>query len=260
VRVWRLADSGPVEDPFAGHFSKAAVAVGALPDGTPVIVSVGDDRAIRVWRLADGAPVGNPITGHTSRALAVGALPDGTPVIVSGDSQGPFVSAYRHGAIQVWRLADGVPVGDPITAHRFGVDAVAVGALPDGTPIIVSGGGTGDGTVRVWRLADGTPVGDPITGHTEAPPVGVRWDGTPIVVVGGGLNAAAVGALPDGTPIMVSGGDEKDCTVRVWRLADRAPVGEPLRLPEGVCGIALHGDTIVTASETAIATHVPPIP
>jgi len=32
---------------------------------------------------------------------------------------------------------------------------VAAGTLPDGTPIIVSGGG--DGTVRVRRLADGTP-------------------------------------------------------------------------------------------------------
>ena len=37
---------------------------------------------------------------------------------------------------------------------------MAVGALPDGTPVIVSGGG--DGTVRVWRLADGTPVGEPL--------------------------------------------------------------------------------------------------
>ena len=43
------------------------------------------------------------------------------------------------------------------------MNAVAVGALPDGTPVIVSGGG--DGTVRVWRLADGTPVGEPLTGH-----------------------------------------------------------------------------------------------
>ena len=38
--------------------------------------------------------------------------------------------------------------------------AVAVGALPDGTPVIVSGGD--DGTVRVWRLADGTPVAEPL--------------------------------------------------------------------------------------------------
>jgi hypothetical protein len=33
--------------------------------------------------------------------------------------------------------------------------AVAARALPDGTLVIVSGGGHGGGTVRVWRLADG---------------------------------------------------------------------------------------------------------
>ena len=53
-----------------------------------------------------------------------------------------------------------------LTGHTGGVTAVAVGALPDGTPVIVSG--SWDGTVRVWRLADGAPVGDPLTGHTGA--------------------------------------------------------------------------------------------
>ena len=76
----------------------------------------------------------------------MGALPDGTPVIVSGGGDG---------TVRVWRLADGTPVGEPLTGHDGGVNAVAVGALPDGTPVIVSGGD--DGTVRVWRLADGTP-------------------------------------------------------------------------------------------------------
>ena len=110
-----------------------AVAVGALPDGTPVIVSGGDDGTVRVWRLADGAPVGEPLTGHDGAvtAVAVGALPDGTPVIVSGGDDG---------TVRVWRLADGTPVGEPLTGHAGGVNAVAVGALPDGTPVIVSGG------------------------------------------------------------------------------------------------------------------------
>ena len=41
-----------------------AVAAGALPDGTPVIISGGDDGTVRVWRMADGTPVGEPLTGH----------------------------------------------------------------------------------------------------------------------------------------------------------------------------------------------------
>jgi len=59
--------------------------------------------------------------------------------------------------VRVWRLADGTPVGQPLRGHDGGVSAVAVGALPDGTPVIVSGGR--DATVRVWVLADGSPCG-----------------------------------------------------------------------------------------------------
>ena len=129
-----------------------AVAAGALPDGTPVIISGGRDGTVRV-RLADGTPVGEPLTGHVDGvdAVAAGALPDGTPVIISGG---------RDGTVRVWRLADGTPVGEPLTGHDGAVDAVAAGALPDGTPVIISGGR--DGTVRVWRLADGTPLVHPL--------------------------------------------------------------------------------------------------
>ena len=34
-----------------------AVAVGALPDGTPVIVAGSDDATVRVWRPADATPL-----------------------------------------------------------------------------------------------------------------------------------------------------------------------------------------------------------
>ena len=134
-----------------------AVAAGALPDGTPVIISGGGDGTVRVWRLADGTPVGEPLRGHDGAvtAVAAGALPDGTPVIISGGGDG---------TVRVWRLADGTPVGEPLRGHDGGVTAVAAGALPDGTPVIISGGD--DGTVRVWRLADGTPVGEPLPATT----------------------------------------------------------------------------------------------
>ena len=42
------------------------MAAGALPDGTPVIISGGGDGTVRVWRLADGTPVGEPLSGHTA--------------------------------------------------------------------------------------------------------------------------------------------------------------------------------------------------
>jgi WD40 repeat protein len=119
-----------------------------------------------------------------------------------------------YGTVRVWRLADGTPVGPPLTGHTRVVWAVAVGALPDGTPVIVSG--SRDDTVLVWRLADGTPVGPPLTGHT-----GTVWAGavtTTATRYTGAVWAVAIGALKDGTPVIVSGG--RDDTVLVWRLAD----------------------------------------
>ena len=185
---------------ISGHGSGVdAVAAGALPDDTPVIISGGGDGTIRVWRMADGTPAGEPLRGHDGgvRAVAAGALPDGTPVIISGG---------EDGTIRVWRMADGTPAGKPLRGHDGGVRAVAAGALPDGTPVIISGGE--DGTIRVWRMADGTPAGKPLRGHD------------------GGVRAVAAGALPDGTPVIISGGS--DGTVRMWRTADGTPVREPI--------------------------------
>jgi WD40 repeat protein len=79
-------------------------------------------------------------------AVAVAALPDGTPVIISG----------HFATVRIWRLADGEPLGEPLTGHQNVVNAVATGTLPDGTPVIISGGD--DATVRIWRLADGCPL------------------------------------------------------------------------------------------------------
>jgi WD40 repeat protein/V8-like Glu-specific endopeptidase len=256
VRVWRLADRTPVGEPLSGHTGEGrirggvlAVATGALPDGTPVIISGGWDGTVRVWRLADDTPTEEPLRGHDDvvKAVAVGALPDGTPVIISGSSDA---------TVRVWRLADGTPVGEPLSGHIGPVFAVAAGALPDGTPVIISGG-FADGTTRIWRLADGTKVGELLHGRfgrVRAIAVGALPDGTQVIVTGGGASpylrvrvwrladgtpvgeplsghtnevvSVAVGALSDGTPVIVSGG--WDGTVRVWRLADGTPVGEPL--------------------------------
>ena len=278
VRVWRLADGAPVGEPLHGHRGTVtAVAMGGLPDGTPVIVSGDYDGMLQVWRLADGAPVGEPLHGHrgTVTAVAMGGLPDGTPVIVSGG--GPFDSTVR-----VWRLADGGPVREPLRGHRGTVYAVAMGALPDGTPVIVSGGGDrDDGTVRVWRLADGAPVGEPLRGHrgtVTAVAVGALPDGTSVIVSGGGgdgtvrvwrladgapvgepltghdgeVIAVAVGALPDGTPVIVSG---DYASVWVWRLTDGTLVVPPLDLAGPVSDVATHGDVIVTVAGADIAVH-----
>jgi hypothetical protein len=72
--------------------------------------------------------------------------------------------------------------------------------------------------------------------------------------------AVAVGVLPDGTRVIVSGGGYGDGIVRVWRLADGAPLVPPLDLPEPVRAVAVYGDVIVTAAGADIAVHQPSLP
>jgi hypothetical protein len=166
-------------------------------------------------------------------AVAVGELPDGTPVIVSVDGAIASIGGLRA-QVRVRRLVDGSPVGEPLTGVAGAFSVVEVGQLPDGTPVIVSGGDP-YGRVRVWRLADGSPVGE-LTGHS------------------GEVEAVAVGRLPDGTPVIVSGGAD---TVQVWRLVDGRALSPPLWLDGAVHGVAMHGTIIVSAVDGHIAAHQP---
>ena len=224
-----------------------AVAAGALPDGTPVIISGGGDGTVRVWRTG---------RRHARRRAADRPRPLGARGGGGGAARWhPGHHQRRHdGILRVWRLADGTPVGELLTGHGRWVSAVAAGALPDGTPVIISGGSTS--RCGCGGPADGTPVGEPLTGHhgqVSAVAAGVLPDGTPVIISAGGypearcgcggladgtpvgepltghhgeVSAVAAGALPDGTPVIISGGS--DGTVRVWRTADGTPIGEPL--------------------------------
>jgi WD40 repeat protein len=243
VAVWDLASGAPIGQPFTGHTGAVTAIATAQLDGRPVIVSgdggwndssrLDEAGAIRVRDLTTGAPIGQPLTLRSvdpltdrtvATAIAIAQL-DGRPVIVSGSGDG---------AVQVWDLASGAPIGqplidrsvDPLAART--VNAIAIAQL-DGRPVILSGDGGGgvedsaDGTIRVWDLATGAPIGQPVTGP---------FDGT-TGLLGSPPGDAEVGALAvaqlDGRSVIVAGSG--DATVRVWDLATRAPIGRPLTGP-----------------------------
>jgi len=86
------------------------------------------------------------------------------------------------GLVRVWRLTDGRPVGEPIRVHDGRVfddhvHAVALGELPDGTPVVVSVGSKG--WVRVWRLADAHALVPPL--DLSRPVTGVAMHGNRII-------------------------------------------------------------------------------
>jgi hypothetical protein len=63
---------------------------------------------------------------------------------------------------------------------------VAAGALPDGTPVIISGGE--DCTVRVWQLADGTPVVPQLDLPESVPAVAIHGN---LIITAAGTDIAA---------------------------------------------------------------------
>jgi WD40 repeat protein len=106
-------------------------------------------------------------------SVAVGEL-EGRPLIVSGGDDG---------TVWMWELADGSPIGEPLTAHDGPVSAVAVGEL-DGRPVIVSGGS--DRTMRASNLAGG----DALAITVRSTVVDLASDGRASVVI-----AATAGLL-----------------------------------------------------------------
>ena len=77
---------------------------------------------------------------------------------------------------------------------------MAAGGLPDGTPVIISGGR--DGTARVWRLADGTRVVPPLDLTASVRAVAVH--GNVIVTAAAAAFAVHQPALPQRTRQLLS--------------------------------------------------------
>ena len=122
-----------------GNGRVETVAIGQLADG-PVVVSGGEDGKLRRWRMADGSPCGKPLD------LGKGKV---TSAAIGDLDHRPFIAAAYEAVCTVglWDLATGALLGELEWGSEFplhkrfhaDVNAVAAGALPDGTPIIVTG-------------------------------------------------------------------------------------------------------------------------
>ena len=161
--------------------------------------------------------------------------------------------------MRLWDPATGSPVGDPLTGHTGGVNAVCPRPQPDGSAWLASAGD--DGTVRVWDPATGGQVGFAL--DVPGPGVGLcavscaagqlvvlagqgllavlapRWWGRVVDVMGGSQMAIVVGV--HGISQQQRGGHE---LARVWRdsLTDgvERATGHRAEVPE--VRVAFYGD------------------
>jgi hypothetical protein len=85
----------PAVEPLTDHHGPVnPVAMEAPSDGTPVIVSGGDDCTIRAWRLADGTPLVLPL-GLPEQVLAIAI--QGNVIIASA---GAYIAVHQPALLQ----------------------------------------------------------------------------------------------------------------------------------------------------------------
>lgn len=71
-----------------------------------------------------------------------------------------LASASIEGAVRLWDPDTGEAIGEPLTGHTYGVEAIAFS--PDGDRLASAG----HRSIRLWDPHKGEPIGEPLTGHS----------------------------------------------------------------------------------------------
>ena len=213
ARVWDVRTGEPLTPPIEHAVDVGDVDVFAFsPDGSRV-VTAGQKATALIWDLETGQQLEHSIGGKRHASFS----PDGRHVVTGGNvtrvwevstgnltwelrqqswhaSFSPdgrqFVTASADETAQVWDLASGERVGEPMR-HRSGVTQARFS--PDGQYVVTA---SWDRTARVWEASTGRPITLPLK-H------------------GGDVMCAAFN--PDGHRIVTA---STDLLVRVWDMAN----------------------------------------
>ncbi|VTR95215.1 wd40 repeat-containing protein : WD domain, G-beta repeat-containing protein,protein kinase family protein OS=Singulisphaera acidiphila (strain ATCC BAA-1392 / DSM 18658 / VKM B-2454 / MOB10) GN=Sinac_1615 PE=4 SV=1: Pkinase: WD40: WD40: WD40: WD40: WD40: WD40: WD40 [Gemmata massiliana] len=140
--ILRRIPPGAGEGPTMRHSPPLRLAA-LSPDGQTALMAGGP--RVRLWALPSGHPQGD--WDVPAEVSAAAFSPDGLTVAL-GDGEG---------AVQLWNLRTGRPVGPRMNHRRTEIAAVVFSA--DGLLIGTAGG---DGTARLWDAATGRAVGPPL--------------------------------------------------------------------------------------------------
>ena len=229
VRLWDVASGRQIGQPLTGP-SALVDSVAFSPDGK-TLASGSYDGTVRLWDAATHQQIGNPLTRHAGAVDSVAFSPDGkTLASVSNDATGGAARS-EDGTVQLWDVATGRQIGNPLTGHAGEVLSVAFS--PDGKTLA---SGNADQTVRLWNVATGRQIGQPLTGNTGFADEFVD----------------AVAFSPDGKTL-ASG--SYDGTVRLWDLATGRQIGNPLTGRGKVLSVAFSpdGKTLASGGDDDIA-------
>ena len=205
---WQDVQLRQVLGQHAGEVTAIAVARDA--DGDPLAVTAGQSGQLRIWDLRRGRETADSplperpdqarLSGPIS-ALAAGEADSGEAIAVAGS---------WDGAVRVWNLATGKPVGGPLVGAENAGDAVAA-AFTVSTPHVVC---HVRGRLRLWDMLLQAAVGEPIFAEDLK-----REEAMAAADCGGRLLFAAVVE-----------GDGPGGRVRIWDTASWEPCGPDLQV------------------------------
>ena len=199
VLLWDVAADRQIgrlnADPSGGSVGAEAFS----PDGKTLAVAISEDGTVELWNLTARRQIGK-LTANTAEIGNIDTVafsPDGktlavdsggtaelwnlpkrhqTGVIITGDGSNSnccsdglmafssdsttLLTAGSAGIVQMWDVATGQQIVDPITGVNAQIDTVAFS--PDSKTLAT---GTADGTVDLWDLATGQQIGTPLTGN-----------------------------------------------------------------------------------------------
>jgi WD40 repeat protein len=253
IILWNMTTGQPNGMlPTFSHFGQVH-SVTFSPDGQ-TLVSGGNKRII-LWEIATWQLI-TTLEGYTDDVKSVAFSPDGQTLASGG----------MDGAVILWNVASGQPIGEPLEGHTLSVESVVFS--PDGT-LLASG--SLDNTIILWDVAtskqwsrleghkdrvnnvafspDGTILASASSDNTI-----ILWDvatGNQQAHLEGHMNGVnSVAFSPDGK-ILASG--SLDNTIILWDMATGQPIGEPLEdAPVQSIAYSPDGQTLASGGSHAI--------
>lgn len=174
IRRHDPASGDEIGIPIRGCGRVVALAVTRLA-GRSVVCVLSSRGYVHRRDLLTGEPAGPRIvTGWRPDAHAPWCS-DGRMAVAATGGGGVIATCTDASTVRLWDLASGEPrgsFGETGPPGRRGVGPVRLGGLaaaylPDGTPLVVTGGR--DGTVRRYDARDGRPAGGPLRPHVMIP-------------------------------------------------------------------------------------------
>ncbi|HEX5269770.1 MAG TPA: hypothetical protein VFW33_04745, partial [Gemmataceae bacterium] len=238
--------------------------------GGETAVTGGRDGTVRLWDAATGRPFGEPLR-HDDPVWALDCSPVRAEVVV-----GTGVGEGGRGAVQLWDAGAGRPLWDkpprycdPVGQVEFSADgervlvvagttaelrrrddggliaalahpagAITAAFSPDGATGVTGGK---DRAARFWDGRTGQPRGEPLAHRSPVEVVVFSPDGKVLATT----NPLQIKVREESLPIVDAG------EVRLWDVATRRPLSQPLAHPKPVRAVALSpaGRRLLTGCE-----------